>query len=157
MAIDISHVQDPVRGYYSLFFAFDDTLYSGGNTGDGCAFFDASFNSTAGIPGGRDLDGRSDFALCVSFSGNPTTGTNQLDQTMLFRCPNDESAKDLGRRCAFNRGDGAQIGFDNDQDGQLDGFDSSCYLQESFDPFPLSEFPESVCKHRRSPACLACV
>ncbi len=52
MGFDTSHLfeADP---YYSVFFSFDDVAMTGGNSGDGCAFFDA------------DGDGFADFAMCV--------------------------------------------------------------------------------------------
>src|SRR5947208_541323 len=52
---------------------WDDTVFSGNNSGDACALFDT------------DMDGNANFALCVTVKGNPAA----LDSIRRFSCADD--------------------------------------------------------------------
>jgi uncharacterized repeat protein (TIGR01451 family) len=107
MGFDTSHLSE-LDPYWSIFFAFDDVAMTGGNSGDGCAFFDG------------DEDGFADFALCASFEGDPA----MLVTSTLYDCKDSENAGDQGARCPFTGGggDGSSgiIARDTDGDGMFD-------------------------------------
>ena len=107
MGFDTSHLNE-ADPYYTVFFSFDDTSFPGGNSGDGCAFFDG------------DGDGFADFAICASFEGDPV----MLTTAKLYDCKDSENAGDQGARCPFvgGGGDGSNgvIAEDTDGDGIFD-------------------------------------
>jgi hypothetical protein len=118
---------------------FDDTTYPGGNSGDGCIFFDSD-----------DAGGFSDFAVCGSFIQNTTTGVVELQSAALYDCTGSEPNNDEGKRCRFTGGggdgsrgiiaqdlDGDGV-FESDGNGSLLGtpYDTTCSLTSSAsDPF----------------------
>jgi hypothetical protein len=61
-------------------FNWDDTSWTGGNTGDACALFDTQPN------------GRADYALCVKVGGNPSG----YQATSLFTCNDSRSDRCAG-------------------------------------------------------------
>jgi hypothetical protein len=56
---------------------WDETSFTGGNTGDACSLFDSNGN------------GHADYALCVTIGGNPAT--QQPGSPRLFICNNTRS------------------------------------------------------------------
>ena len=127
MGLDKSHLSDP-NPSYQIFWSFDDTTYPGGNSGDGCAFFDSN-----------DSSGFADFAICTSFQTGGS-GQVQLTEVTLYDCKNSEPANDEGARCPFTGGGGdgsnGVIAQDANDDGQLDGKNSFCTLNiTTNDPF----------------------
>src|SRR5262245_38231977 len=55
---------------------FDDTRWSGNNTGDACALFDS------------DADGNANYAVCATFSGGSSNGSTPptLSSTVCYQC-----------------------------------------------------------------------
>ncbi|MGA1842633.1 MAG: hypothetical protein ACMUIU_18615, partial [bacterium] len=105
MGFDTSYIGGGTDSHWCVFLSFDDTSYTGGNSGDGCAFFDG------------DGDGYADFAICVSFEGSPVV----LQSASLYDCKDNENAGDQGSRCPFTGGGGdgsnGVIARDTDGDG----------------------------------------
>ena len=62
---------------------WDDTNWSGNNTGDGCALFDTNGN------------GRADYALCVSVGGNPAA--IQSGYPLLYTCTDQKVDRCTGQ------------------------------------------------------------
>jgi hypothetical protein len=84
----------------------DETGFSGANTGDACFLFDTN------------ADGNVNYALCVTFGGNPST----IQTTRLFTCGDDSAFK-----CTQ-----AMV--------EVTGFASSCTVDvTNTDPFPSGD------------------
>lgn len=60
--------------YAEVMWTWDDTLYPGKNSGDGCSLWDLNKN------------GKADFALCVRINTDATTGQVTQTLTQLFDC-----------------------------------------------------------------------
>src|SRR5262245_59441438 len=60
----------PTPGTVNVTWGWDDTAWSGGNTGDACALVDT------------DADGFANFSLCVTVGGNPAT----FQSVRLYSC-----------------------------------------------------------------------
>ena len=135
LGFDDTHLPE----YYVAQMQFDDTVYPGGNSGDGCIFFDSD-----------DAGGFSDFAVCGSFIQDEETGQVKLQSAALYDCKGSEPDNDEGKRCGFigGGGDGSNgiIAQDLDGDGvfESDGngdplatpYDTTCSLNTtSVDPF----------------------
>ncbi len=137
LGFDDSHLLD--SGFYVAQMQFDDTAYPGGNSGDGCIFFDSD-----------DAGGFTDFAVCGSFIQNTDTGVVELQSAALYDCKGSEPNNDEGKRCGFTGGggdgsngiiaqdlDGDGI-FESDGDGNLlvTPYDTTCSLNTTAqDPF----------------------
>jgi hypothetical protein len=70
-AVDYGHLDDPDPKLH-VEWNWDETRYSGNNTGDACALFD-----TTG-------DGLANYAVCVSIGGNPAA--QLVDSPRLYQC-----------------------------------------------------------------------
>ena len=68
LGFDASHLPD----YYFAQIQFDDTAYPGGNSGDGCIFFDSD-----------DAEGFSDFAVCGAVLQKTITGVVELQAAAM--------------------------------------------------------------------------
>jgi hypothetical protein len=123
MGFDDSHGE--TEGYYVLAWAWDDTVYSGGNTGDACALFDLNANGLA------------DYSLCVSIETSATTGVAVKKEVILFDCKDTRD-----NACPYNSGAAGIIA--KTDDGNGDGplktgtgviRQTNCALQQQTDIF----------------------
>src|ERR1044071_2317645 len=67
-------------GGFVITYTFDDTAWSGMNTGDACALFDVNLN------------GKADFAVCAQLSDGVNGGTPTIGPTTCYSC--DDSRPD---------------------------------------------------------------
>jgi hypothetical protein len=68
----------------AITWGWDDTSWSGSNSGDACALIDVDLSAT---PGGPPLDGKANFAYCVTVKGTPAT----TFATRMYKCGNKSS------------------------------------------------------------------
>jgi hypothetical protein len=68
----------------AITWGWDDTSWSGSNSGDACALIDVDLSAN---PGGPPLDGKANFAYCVTVKGTPAT----TFATRMYSCGNKSS------------------------------------------------------------------
>ena len=101
---------DYLSGAVNIQWNWDDTAWSGANTGDGCALFDS------------DGDGFANYSLCVIVSGNPATYSTHIlyscSDTSTNKCFGSTPLTSTGIECSAFNDDTPTFGGDDDTTAQ---------------------------------------
>ena len=101
---------DYLSGAVNIQWNWDDTAWSGANTGDGCALFDS------------DGDGFANYSLCVIVSGDPATYSTHIlyscSDTSTNKCFGSTPLTSTGIECSAFNDDTPTFGGDDDTTAQ---------------------------------------